>query len=74
MSECGMGQINPASGLFGTLAVCDEHRIEALEFENIFYWLTIKQDGLALLTGDECWHRLGLKRFNARADCSGVVA
>ncbi len=52
--ECGTNKIKTASDLFGVLVVCDEHRAEVLEFANILQGLTIKQDGLALLTRDEC--------------------
>ncbi len=52
--ECGTSKINPASYLFGALAVCDEHRAEVLEFVHILQGLTLKQDSLALLTRDEC--------------------
>ncbi len=51
-----MGQVNTASELFDTLTICDEHRIEVLELFNFPQGLTFKQDGLALITRDECWH------------------
>ncbi len=53
-----MGHINTASELFGTLTVCDEHRIEVLELFNFPKGLTFKQDDLALLARDECWYHL----------------
>ncbi len=71
--ECGMSKINPASDLLGALAVCDEHRAEIPEFVHIIQGLTIKQDSLALLTRDECWHHLGLRGVNAHAYCGGVA-
>ncbi len=49
-----MGKINTVSDLFGALAVCDKNRTEVFELVNVFQWLTIKQDALALLTGNEC--------------------
>ncbi len=49
--EYGTVKIKSASNLFGALAVSDKHRAE---FVNILQGLTIKQDGLALLTSDEC--------------------
>ncbi len=68
-----MIKINPASHLLGALVVCDEQRAEVLEFVNILQGLTIKQDSLALLTRDECWHHLGLRGVNAHTDCGGVA-
>ncbi len=54
MKKCGTSKINPASDLFGALAVCDDNRAEVFEFVNILQWLALKQDGLALLARDEC--------------------
>ncbi len=50
--ECGTSKINPASDLLGALVVFDEHQAEVLEFVNIHQGLTIKEDGLVLLTRD----------------------
>ncbi len=50
--ECGTSKINPASDLLGALAVCDEHRAEVVELVNTLQRLSIKHDGLALLTRD----------------------
>ncbi len=55
--ECVSGKINPASDIFGALAVCDLHRTEVLELVNI----------LQELTRDECWHHRGLRSVNAHA-------
>ncbi len=52
--EYGMSKINSVSNLLGFLADYDEHRAKVLEFFHILQWLTIKQDGLALLIRDEC--------------------
>ncbi len=52
--ECETSKINSASDFLGALAVCDEHRAGVLEFVNILQELTIKPDGLAVLTRDEC--------------------
>ncbi len=49
--KCGTAKINSTSDLFGALVVSDKHRAE---FVNILQGLAIKQDGLALLTSDEC--------------------
>ncbi len=38
-------KVKPVSDLFGALAVCDNHRAEALVFANIFQGLIIKQAG-----------------------------
>ncbi len=54
MRECGTCKVNPASDLFDAMAVCDEQRINVLELVNTLQWPTIKQDGLALVTRDEC--------------------
>ncbi len=45
-----MSKINTAFDFFGALTACDEHRAELLEIDNSLQGLTIKQDGLALLT------------------------
>ncbi len=52
--QCGTGKVNPASVLFGVLAVCDENRTEVLKHANFLQWLTVKKEGLALLTKNEC--------------------
>ncbi len=59
--ECGTSKINLASDLLGALTVCYEHQVEALECVNFHQGLTIRQDGLVLLTTDECRHPLGLR-------------
>ncbi len=43
-----MFKINPGSDL--SQATCNEHRVKVLEFVYILQELTIKPDGLALLT------------------------
>ncbi len=49
----GIGRVNPDSDCFSLLIFCDENRAEVLETANIIQRLTIKQDGVALLTRDE---------------------
>ncbi len=49
----GTGRVNPDSDCFSLLIFCDEHRAEVLETANIIQRLTIKQDGVPLLTRDE---------------------
>ncbi len=67
--KCGTGKINPVSDLFGSLAVGDEYRAEVLEFVNTLQGLTIRHDGLALLTRNECRYFLCLRSVNVYADC-----
>ncbi len=43
------------------------------EFIHILQGLTIKQDGLALLTRYKCLHHLGLRGVNVHTDCGGMV-
>ncbi len=54
----GSEKIGPARDLFGVLVACDENSNEVYELVNILQWLTVKQDGLALLTWNKCWHHL----------------
>ncbi len=39
---------------FGDQAICNEHRVEVLEYIDILQGLAINQDNLVLFTSDEC--------------------
>ncbi len=71
--ECQTDRISTVSDIFSALAICDEHRSEVLEFVKILQGLTIKQEGLALLTRDRCRYDLGLRSASVHTDYSGVA-
>ncbi len=61
----GLSVVTFVKRLVGLTSRFPSFRIDVLELVNLLQGLTIKQDGLALLTSDGCSHHLGHRGVNA---------